>query len=150
MSSAAHWLVLGTFASRERVLSTWGTRRLTRTRSICMLIEHKHLHRQRKGKKKEKVCSFRHVTFRGLKSHTVIKSRSCASVHQLATPPPPPPVPCFVLPIPLPMSSLCGRRSSSHFGLPKDRDRGKKKTTTLTLPSPATSTVFVPLRLLSN
>lgn len=89
MSSAAHWLVLGTFASRERVLSTWGTQRLTRTRSICMLIEHKHLHRQRKGKKKKKVCSFRYVTFRGLKSHTVIKSWSCASVHQLATPPHP-------------------------------------------------------------
>lgn len=38
------------------------------------------------------------------------------------------PLPCFVLSSPLPMSSfLCGRRSSSHFGLPKDGDRGKKK-----------------------
>lgn len=128
MSSTAHWLVLDAVASRERVLSTWETERLTRTHtvyarllsaSICTV-------RQKKKKKNMCACSFRRVHSGVLSppSSRELELCCCPSAdHYL----PPTPVPWFVFPLPLAMSSSsCGRRSSSHFGLPKDRDRKKK------------------------
>lgn len=113
MSSTAHWLVLGAVASRERVLSTWETERLTRTHSICTLIERKHLHSQKKKEKNTCACSFRHI-------HSGILSPPSSGALELCCCPsaghylPSPPVPCFVLPFPLPMSSFsCGSRLRS-------------------------------------
>lgn len=116
MSSAAHWLVLGAAASREKGGFICMGNGAVNTHASCG-------HAARSG-----------CTFKGLKSSppppSVLQSWSFAAVHQLATISPPSslPLPCFVLSSPLPMSSfLCGRRSSSHFGLPKDGDRKKKK-----------------------
>lgn len=115
MSSAAHWLVLGAAASREKGGFICMGNGAVNTHASCG-------HAARSG-----------CTFKGLKSSPPPPSSPelelccCPSAgHYL--PPSSLPLPCFVLSSPLPMSSfLCGRRSSSHFGLPKDGDRGKKK-----------------------
>ena len=112
MSSTAHWLVLGAVASRERVLSTRETERVTCTHSICTQKPHMRLLVQ---------------AFRGPQSI----SRPAS---------PFPPLPRFVLP-PLPMSSSsCGKRSSSHFGLPKG-DGKKKEKKKITSPSTSSSQI---------
>lgn len=122
MSSAAHWLVLGAAASREKGGFICMGNGAVNTHASCG-------HAARSG-----------CTFKGLKSSPPPLSSPelelccCPSAgHYL--PPSSLPLPCFVLSSPLPMSSfLCGRRSSSHFGLPKDGDREKKK---FSSPSPA-------------
>lgn len=123
MSSAAHWLVLGAAASREKGGFICMGNGAVNTHASCG-------HAARSG-----------CTFKGLKSFPPPPLSSpelelccCPSAgHYL--PPSSLPLPCFVLSSPLPMSSfLCGRRSSSHFGLPKDGDREKKK---FSSPSPA-------------
>lgn len=92
MSSAGTLACSGRFRIGEKGFYLHGeTERLTRTRGICAPIEHRRLRRQRRdgggevrgeGTKKESRVSFKHITFRSLKSATL--SRSCASVRQLA------------------------------------------------------------------
>lgn len=106
---------------KKGVLSAWETERSTRTHRAGTLL----------------VQAVRSRVLSPPPPPPVLQSWSFAAVHQLATISPPSslPLPCFVLSSPLPMSSfLCGRRSSSHFGLPKDGDREKKK---FSSPSPA-------------
>lgn len=111
MSSAAHWLVLGTVISRKRILSTQESGHFnTRTLRTCASCA------QPPSEKRKKYNS---VLLQVSHSYSETGVRFCllASQHHL-----PLSSSRYALPILLPMSSLGGKRSSSHCGLPKDRD----------------------------